>query len=201
MRHGAVRTVTILDPTLREQVPGPPEPLRTFAAMPDDITARLDRIEAVAAIEAVKHRYLRACDAKDPVAFRSCFVATGSVLDYGELGTTDADGMAAVFERIALERVDGRHVVLDMHHGVHPDIQVLDADHATGAWTLCFRQVNLAEGTERVLSGEYADEYRREDGDWKIASCVFRPQWSITRPLGDEVVVHEVADAQRILIR
>lgn len=165
---------------------------------PTALAARLARLEAVAAIEAVKHRYFRACDAKDPLAFRSCFVATGSVLDYGELGRTDADGMAAVFERIALERDpgDGRHVVLDMHHGVHPDIQVVDDDHATGAWTLRFRQVDLAQGTERVLSGEYADEYRREDGAWKIASCVFHAQWSITRPLGTDVVVHEVADAQ-----
>ncbi|WP_418058322.1 nuclear transport factor 2 family protein [Pimelobacter simplex] len=164
--------------------------------MPDDISARLARLEAVAAIEAVKHRYFRACDAKDPAAFRSCFVATGSALDYGDLGRTDADGMAAVFAKIAPERdpQDGRHVILDMHHGVHPDITVLDADHATGSWTLRFRQVDLTQGVERVLSGEYADEYRREDGAWKIATCTFRAQWSITRPLGDDVVVHEQAD-------
>lgn len=163
--------------------------------MPDsaaDTATRLARLEAVAAIEAVKHRYFRACDAKDPAAFRSCFVRAGSQLDYGELGTTDADGMAAVFERIALEVVDGRHVVLDMHHGVHPDIRIVDEDHATGSWTLRFRQVNLTEGIERVLSGEYDDAYVREDGEWKIARCTFRAQWSITRPLSDDVVVHEV---------
>ncbi|MFC4377688.1 nuclear transport factor 2 family protein [Nocardia halotolerans] len=154
-------------------------------AHPDDPASRLARSAAVESITALKHRYFRACDAKDPVGFRDCFVAVGSALDYGTLGATDADGMAAVFASIALQQVDGAHAILDMHHGVHPDITVHDDGTASGQWTLRFRQVNLIEHTETVATGEYADEYRLEDGSWKIASCTFHQTWAITRSLDD----------------
>ncbi|MBF6090083.1 nuclear transport factor 2 family protein [Nocardia cyriacigeorgica] len=150
-----------------------------------DLARRLARMEAVESIKALKHRYFRACDAKDPKGFRDCFIAAGSALDYGELGAFDADGMAAVFESIALKQVDGKHVILDMHHGLHPDITIIDDTTASGRWTLQFRQVNLVEKTETVSTGEYTDEYVIEDGTWKIATCRFDRIWSITRPIGD----------------
>ncbi|WP_280458097.1 nuclear transport factor 2 family protein [Nocardia carnea] len=150
-----------------------------------DLTRRVARLEAVEAIKALKHRYLRACDAKDPEAFRECFVAAGAAVDYGVLGSFDADGMAAVFEKIALQKIDGKNVILDMHHGTHPDITVHGPERASGKWTLKFRQVNLIENTETVMTGEYDDEYVVEDGGWKIAACRFEQYWSITRPVDD----------------
>lgn len=161
----------------------PPAPLPHFEET--DLAQRVARLEAVEAIKALKHRYLRACDAKDPKAFRECFIAAGAAVDYGTLGSFDADGMAAVFEKIALRKVDGKNVILDMHHGTHPDITVHDAEHASGKWTLKFRQVNLIENTETVMTGEYDDEYVVEDGGWKIAACRFAQYWSITRRVDD----------------
>lgn len=157
----------------------------TATPQPDDAATHLARLAAIESITALKHRYFRACDAKDPEGFRDCFVAVGSALDYGELGAMDADGMAAVFASIALQQVDGKHAILDMHHGVHPDITVRADGTASGRWTLRFRQVNLIERTETVATGEYADEYRLEDGRWKIATCAFHRLWAITRPLDD----------------
>lgn len=159
--------------------------------MPDttpDLAARIARLEAVAAVTALKHRYFRACDAKDPDGFLGCFVP-GAELDYGSLGKHDAEGMAALFASIALRQVDGGPAVLDMHHGVHPDITVHDDTTAEGRWTLKFRQVNLLTGTESVATGEYADEYRLVEGHWKIARSTFTQLWSITRPLGPDVRV------------
>ena len=157
-----------------------------------DLAARITRLEAIAAITALKHRYFRACDAKDPAGFRDCFLAAGAELDYGSLGAHDADGMAAVFTSIALRRVDGKPVVLDMHHGVHPDITVHDDTTASGRWTLRFRQLNLLARTETVATGEYADEYRVEDGQWKIARCTFTQLWSLTRPLSEDAQVENL---------
>ncbi|MEU8117668.1 nuclear transport factor 2 family protein [Spirillospora sp. NPDC049024] len=149
-----------------------------------DLAARVARLEAIEEIKALKHRYLRACDAKDPEGFRACFVASGASLDYGRLGAfDDADGMVRVFESIALRKVDGGNAILDMHHAMHPDITVHDETHASGRWTLKFRQVNLENGTESVSTGEYDDEYVVEDGRWKIAKSHFHRQWGITRPL------------------
>lgn len=147
-------------------------------------------LEQIEAIKSLKHRYFRACDAKDPDGFRACFIASGADIDYGALGSfADADQIAEVFRRIALHTVDGKPAVLDMHHGLHPDITLTGPASATGRWTLKFRQVNLIERTEKLLTGEYDDGYVIEDGQWKIAHSHFRQLWAITRPLGPDVIV------------
>ncbi|MCP9951548.1 nuclear transport factor 2 family protein [Actinomadura madurae] len=164
-------------------------------AHPSDLAERVARLEAIEQIKALKHRYLRACDAKDPVGFRDCFIASGASIDYGRLGSfDDAEGMVEVFESIALRRVDGRDIVLDMHHATHPDITVHGPDRASGRWTLEFRQVNLLDMTESVSTGEYHDEYVVEDGRWKMARCRFRRYWTITRPIGGDCRVDQAGD-------
>lgn len=155
------------------------------------VEQRLEVLEQIEAIKALKHRYFRACDAKDPDTFRACF-AQGADLHYGPLGGFEgpgqADKLAEVFTRIALHQVDGKPVILDMHHGMHPDITVTGPGTATGHWTLKFRQLNLIDRTERLLTGEYDDGYVIEGGVWKISRSHFRQLWSIVRPLGEAVV-------------
>lgn len=151
---------------------------------------RLTALEQIEAIKALKHRYFRACDAKDPDTFRACFIVRGADIHYGPLGGfDDADQIAEVFTRIALHKVDDKPVILDMHHGMHPDITLTGPDTATGRWTLKFRQLNMIERTERLLTGEYDDAYVIEDGAWKMARSHFRQLWAITRPLGDDTIV------------
>lgn len=151
---------------------------------------RVADLEHVQAISRLKYRYWRSCDAKDPVAMRACFVGSGARIDYGPMGSyADADQLVELFTKFATRRLDdGRWAVLDMHHGSHPDIEVHDGRTASGRWTLHFRQFDLGHGIERVSVGEYEDGYRVEDGAWRIASTVFRPRWSMQRPLDGTTV-------------
>lgn len=153
---------------------------------------RIARIEAVEAIKALKYRYWRACDAKDAAGFRASFIKHGAVIDFGQVGAfPDADGIAAVFTAVALEKIDGEYNVLDMHHGLHPDIRLTGEGTAEGEWTLRFRQVNLRAGTEKVSAIEYADEYAVEDGQWKVSKCVAKVLWAMHRPLAEGTAISQ----------
>ncbi len=157
----------------------------------EQLVDRVARLEAVAAIKALKHRYLRACDAKDPVGFRAAFVLDGAVLDYGDrIGRFEGvDALVGVFEAIALRKVEGRYVVLDMHHALHADIDVVSAAEATGRWTLRFRQVDLVARVERVSAIEYDDGYALQDGGWRIARSAVTTLWTLEQPLVDGFAV------------
>lgn len=164
-----------------------------MSPVPSDVERRLAALEAVAAIERLKYRYWRACDCKDVAGFRSCFVASGADIDFERMGRfDDADGIADVFARVALRRDDaGAHLILDMHHGLHPDITLVDETTAGGRWTLRFRQLNLHDRTEKVAAIEYDDAYVVEEGEWRISRCTARTLWSVTRPLPDGFRIEE----------
>lgn len=156
---------------------------------------------ARAAIEQLKYRYWRACDAKNPEGFRSCFVTEGGVLDFGPLGRTDPDTMVGIFRQIALATAeDGGPRILDMHHGFMPSITVEEPtegdtpSRATGTWTLQFRQVDRDKGTETLSTGEYSDVYVRENDRWVMAECLFTPGWSVTRELTGATVTYPEVD-------
>lgn len=154
---------------------------------------RIARLEAIEAIEALKHRYLRACDLKQPEVFRESFVKQGASIDYRpNVGRfEDGDGIAEVFRRVALERRDGSYVVLDMHHGFHPDIEILSETTARGSWNLRFRQVTLADRMERVSAIEYDDRYEVEEGAWRIRSYYVRTLWTLVTRLPEDAQIME----------
>ncbi|MDJ0358902.1 nuclear transport factor 2 family protein [Rhodococcus sp. H29-C3] len=154
------------------------------------IEQRMSALEKIEAIKSLKHRYLRACDAKDANMFRACFIERGAIMDYGRLGKyEDADPVVEIFRKVALRKESGSYVVLDMHHAFHPEIKLTDDDHAEGKWTLAFRQLDMTARTETVSSMEYEDKYVVEAGEWKISYCRAVPLWSMTRPLGESVEV------------
>ncbi|MGB3304192.1 nuclear transport factor 2 family protein [Gordonia sp. (in: high G+C Gram-positive bacteria)] len=157
-----------------------------------DLAARITAIENVEAIKALKYRYWRACDGKDPEGFRDCFIAKGARIDYGRMGAfDDVAPMVDIFAKVALYTVDGKHVIFDMHHGMHPDITLTGEATATGRWTLRFRQVNLLMQTETIANIEYDDDYVIEDGEWKMSRSVSTETWSMTRPLDPAATVTE----------
>lgn len=131
-----------------------------------ELAARVRRLEDLEAIRALKARYLNACDQQDPERAAGCFASGEISIDMGHLGRlTTREQFAAVFKEL------GCHpFVLDLHHGGNPELAFLDDDHATGVWSLDYRNLNTAAKTVTFLAVTYHDEYRRLDGEWRITS-------------------------------
>ena len=136
----------------------------------DDLARRLQRLEDLDAIRALKSRYLACCDAKDPVGMRACFMDGPVHIDFGVIGTFDrADALVEVFKAI------GCHdYMVEMHHGVNPQITLLAPHHASGRWGLHYQLINTRDNTLTQLGAYYEDEYRRAPAGWRISStrCV-----------------------------
>ena len=135
-----------------------------------DIGARLRAMEDLEAIRALKARYFHCCDQKDPQGMRECFAPGEVLIDYGSVGVFhERDQLVEVFERLGC--VD--HIV-ELHHGVNPQIAITDEHHASARWGLHYQQIDTRMRTLTQLGACYDDSYRKIDGAWKIAStrCV-----------------------------
>ena len=134
------------------------------------LEARLRKLEDLESIRQLKARYLACCDAKDVEGMRDCFIPGKVAIDYGAIGVfDDRDQPIDVFQKLG-----GHDHIVDMHHGVNPEIAVLDDRTARGTWGLYFHQINTKDNTLTQLGATYEDEYLRTDGGWKISKtrCV-----------------------------
>lgn len=149
--------------------------------MAEDIQQRLQRLEDIEAIRQLKARYLWCCDRKDPAGMRACFADGPVHIDYGAIGTFDrADALAKVFTEIGCHD----HMV-ELHHGMNPQIEVLDATRARGTWSLHYFLVNTQTRGATQLAGYYEDEYRKDGGAWRIVSTRFVPTSTLALDLSE----------------
>ncbi|ODV44109.1 bile acid 7-alpha dehydratase [Cupriavidus sp. UYMMa02A] len=135
-----------------------------------ELEQRLRKLEDLEAIRQLKARYFFCCDQKDPQGVRDCFASGQVLIDYGRLGVFhERDQLVELFERLGCHE----HIV-EMHHGVNPQLTVADADHAYGTWGLHYQQIDTHTSTLTQFGAYYEDEYRKLDGAWKIIStrCV-----------------------------
>lgn len=133
------------------------------------IADRLSRLEAADAIRALKLRYLRACDDKDPEAMRACFVPDNAHIHYDRIGSfAGRDALVQCFAELAC-----RPTLREMHFAGQSEIRVLDEASAQGSWDLAYLALDDVNGSRTFLTGRYADEYVRIDGVWLIRSTEF----------------------------
>lgn len=132
----------------------------------NDIEARLQRLEDIEAIRALKARYLACCDAKDPEGFLACFIDGPMEIDYGPIGRFDnADDLVAIYTEIACN-----DYMVEMHHASNPRIEVTGPDSARGYWSLCYQLINTQNMTLTQLGSTYDDEFQKTGGGWKISA-------------------------------
>ncbi|WP_040810781.1 nuclear transport factor 2 family protein [Nocardia concava] len=140
--------------------------------------------EALEAIRALKHRYLRGLDLKqwDVYGDTMCEDIVGK---YG----SPSGGLPAEFRgREAIvdfmrKSLDGKNIIT-VHVANHDEITV-DGDTATGSWLLEDTVIAADYGILIRGAAYYTDTYRRENGVWRIATTGYERIYESSQSTGD----------------
>ncbi len=134
--------------------------------MDSELERRIARLEAVEEIRRLKARYFRCVDLRAWEEFADLFTED-FMPDFGESTSgprTKAEFVASVARHFAAG--------ISIHHGHEPEIDVLDADTATGLWPMYDHVESPADSgyVNHTGWGHYREEYRRgADGRWRIS--------------------------------
>jgi hypothetical protein len=146
---------------------------------------RLQALEDLRAIKALKFRYLRACDRKLPDEVRDCLDPEGAIIAYeGFPRFEDREPFVQIFQQMGC-----KPNIIDMHHGENPEIVLEGADRATGVWDLFFQSIDTEVGTVLQMNCEYTDIYRRKNGRWWISETATKRTSFLMQKLGSDGVL------------
>lgn len=119
------------------------------------------------AIRELRAEYCFRADARDWEAWADVFTEDGRI-EVEQLGTYEGRDRIIQFGE---EVIAGEYQWFS--HMVHNGVIDVDGDEATGKWYFevpCVSKATLFdEGEAGWLQGRYDEEYRRVDGEWKIA--------------------------------
>jgi|GEM_PF-187846 len=147
------------------------------------LASRLAALEDVSAIQALKWRYLRACDRKQPEVVADCFTAD-AVIDYeGFPLFTSGEAFAQAFARLGCQP----HII-DMHHGQNPIVELVAPDRALGWFDCFFFQIDTDSARLTQLAVSYDDTFVRRDDRWLIARTVSRRISMLVQEIGEDAV-------------
>jgi SnoaL-like protein len=127
-------------------------------------TATVERLAAIEDIKQLKARYFRLMDTKYWSELRGVFTDDAR-MDIDGFVSEGGDAIIAFMSQVLAP-------LRTVHHGHMPEIDVTAADRASGVWAM-FDYVEFpADGPPQGFEGfgHYHDEYRLEDGVWRIAS-------------------------------
>ena len=146
----------------------------------------MDRLIEKDRITELKARYFRGLDTKDWDLFASTLTEDVKGRYSGGLLSFDGREPLVGFMR---ENLSGSTVVT-MHHGHHPEIDIAeDGQTATGIWYLQDMVIDLDGRTRLYGAAIYKDEYRLEEGEWKISFTGYSRTFEFVEPLSEQHVV------------
>lgn len=128
----------------------------------DSLEARIRKLEDRAAIQDLVARYFLVTDDDDEQGLGECFTADARFLASGFVGGEGREGILAFLKaaRAAMQQT------VHTPHYVH--IVFTGADTATGT-VMAHLEIGIG-GTTVFGAVRYIDAYRREAGEWRIAS-------------------------------
>lgn len=148
-----------------------------------ELEARLTVLEDVEAIKRLKAKYCYLCDGLSDEHNREELVSLftdDARLDFGLSPDSVYEGPEAL-EEFFRSVVPG--AVSFCMHMVHNPIIEVSGDCAAGTWYYEAPTTDATSGAAQWMAGTYNEEYRREDGRWKIASLGTR--WNYISPYAD----------------
>jgi hypothetical protein len=131
----------------------------------------LEELESIEAIRRLKARYFRLADTQQWEAWREVFTPDAEISIDREVAAPGRPAMQQVF--------DGRDAFVDyvsarlsegmsVHHGHMPEIDLLSSTEARGIWAM--EDIVVRPGVNTHGHGHYHETYRRDDGEWRIAT-------------------------------
>lgn len=158
----------------------------------EDLAARITALEDKEAIRALKARYLRACDLKQPDVVRDCFAPGDIRIAYQNFPEfTDREGFVEIYRQMGCQPG-----VYDIHHATNAEIELTGPDSATGKWALNFRTILTGPRQIVRLAVEYEDVYAKRDGRWWIVETVSYVTSMLTEQVDEDGSVTVVALAE-----
>lgn len=156
----------------------------------------LQQLSDLEDIRTLKHRYFRGIDTADSALLATLFTDDLVVEYRGGTYKVALEGSADMLEFLANSFHSG---AVAMHHGHMPDITLTGTDSAIGIWYLEDIFISSESLTYTMGSAIYHDEYRRENGVWKISRTEYDRVIELIRPLGAEerITAHYLAKVGR----
>lgn len=141
-------------------------------------------IDDIEAIQQLKYRYFRFLDSKQWDALGTCFTADATAAyDDGKYAFQGREAILGF-----LHGALGSQEIVSVHHGHHPEIEIVAADHARGIWSLEDYLIFRESNTRLRGAAYYHDEYVRSEGSWKISRTgyvrLFEEMWAAKDPEG-----------------
>src|SRR5262245_7702027 len=135
--------------------------------MPDlnGLDRRLKRLEDIEALKQLKHRYCRFLDTKKWKELGELFAPDATVC-YSS-GKYEFKGVDAIM-RFLSESLGEERGSVTIHHGHHPEIELLSDTSARGTWALYNYMFNVTQNRGIRIGAYYDDAYVKLAGAWKF---------------------------------
>jgi hypothetical protein len=143
------------------------------------VTSSVDELLEIEAIKRLKYKYVRCLDQKRWDEIVECFTEDAAAAYSG--GKYSFEGRDAIVGFLVESM--GAADFLSAHRVTQPEIDLLDATHATGTWALVDEVLVKQHGVRVRGAAFYTDEYVKVDGQWRIARTGYERTYEEFLPL------------------
>tara|TARA_B110000014_G_C20047151_1_gene544564 strand:+ start:87 stop:599 length:513 start_codon:yes stop_codon:yes gene_type:complete len=149
----------------------------------ENISARIEAIQAVYDIKNLKFKYLNACDLKKPNDILECFDSPKVYIDFEDFGI-----FSSAYDMVEKYKLHSCHVhLIEQHSGKNQIIKLLSDNEASGFWSLSYTLIDTLKNFSLNIIGTYEDLYVLNDHkNWLIKKTIFKKRSSLYKSLSAE---------------